>query len=253
MIMPELVDGCRVKCKLCWNSYRYPPMTEMPLEIVEKVLERHHGDKIEWFNWGDPLLHKDIYKISEMVRFTNSRISSSLSLMMDEEKFAAVKNFKSIIVSISGMTGSVYNIYHRAGLFSLVVSNLHQLIRRENNIIIRWLGHKYNQHQYAQCKQFCEKHDLRFDPILLNATVEDMMNGIEDDLIGDKHSDAGKCRLLKWVPIGVDGSYLLCCASHNIKTGYTIFDDITPKQLLQRKLEMPFCIKCRERELWRRL
>jgi len=85
----------------------------------------------------------------------------------------------------------------------------------------------------------------------LNCEVEDLVNGFEHELLQGVHSSGRYCRLLDSVVIGVDGRYLLCCASHNIPTGYTIDDDITLEQLVAAKSKLPLCHTCCERQLWK--
>lgn len=255
MIIPELVDDCQLRCALCWNRSRQPTKRQMPLSIVEKVLEKF-GDyyRIDWFNWGEPLLHKEFLTISQLIKDTNSRISSNFSLSLSDEYLAALNNFKMVYISLSGMTPDVYSIYHIGGKFDLVMENLRRFIKIcETTAGIRWLSHPRNQHQANQCQQFCENNGLFFENVVLNCEVENLVAGFEHELYNpNKRRKSGiNCHIIRWVPIGVDGRYYLCCASHNVDTGYTIFDDISTQELINIKSKMSLCVQCHQYKLWK--
>jgi organic radical activating enzyme len=76
MVIAELVDGCQLKCVLCWNRNRARSFKQMELTTVERILNRYGRQRIDWFNWGEPLLHKGFPIIAKMVRRTKSCIST---------------------------------------------------------------------------------------------------------------------------------------------------------------------------------
>jgi len=250
LVIPELVDGCRLRCPLCINSYQKLSMRQMNLETVQSVLDKYPKEKIEWFNWGEPLLHDDFIKISEMIKGTNSRISTTLSLKLSDEKINSMKNFRSIIVSLSGMTKDIYNIYHKGGRFDLVMENIQRSINANINLIIRWQQHVDNTHQYAEAEKFCKDNGIKFNPIKLHNTVERDLNGFEHKLLSEKNTGT-KCKIMKWAPIDVDGNYLLCCATENVKIGYNIKDNVTQEELIEAKMKTDTCTNCRAKGLWK--
>lgn len=255
MIIPELVDGCQLRCALCWNRSRRPTNQQMSLSVVEKILEKfgkHY--RIDWFNWGEPLLHKEFPVIAGMIKDTNSRISSNFSLPISDEYLTALNNFKMVYISLSGMTEDIYPIYHIGGKFDLVMFNLRRFVSiRNTKAGIRWLSHPHNEHQTDLCHRFCEDNGLFFERVTLNVEVEDLVAGFEHELYNPhKRRRSGEsCHIIKWVPIGVDGRYYLCCASHNVDTGYTIFDDISIQELIDIKSKLPLCAQCQECKLWK--
>lgn len=257
MIIPELVDGCQLRCALCWNRKRKPSNKQMQMPVIEKILEKYNNYyRIEWFNWGEPLLHNRFPSIARLIKGTNSRISSNFSLPLSDEYLRALNNFKVVYVSISGMTPDIYNIYHKGGDYDLVMYNLQKFINiAETSITIRWLPHDKNEHQYDRCRRFCEDNKMKLERLSLNCEVEDLLNGFEHELYDHNKPlrNLKSCKILNWVPIGVDGQYFLCCASHNIETGYTVFDDITVEELISVKKKIPLCVQCQQCQLWKML
>lgn len=256
MIIPELVDGCQLRCALCWNRARVPSKNQMSMEVFNKILEKYgRASRIDWFNWGEPLLHKEFVTIAERLQGTNSRISTNFSLPLSDEYLRALNNFKIVYISLSGMTEQVYRIYHRGGDFNLVFENIKRFMAlNTTHVRIRWLQHKYNQRQYHWCRKFCKLRGIRFEPIPLNVEVENLLDEtFSDELFEDreKRQKRSACHIREWLPIGYDGRYYLCCASHNVDTGYTVFDDITPVELIEVKKKLPLCIKCQEYEVFK--
>ncbi len=257
MIVAELVDGCLLKCPLCWNRNRIPSMKQMELTTVQKVLDKFAGSRIDWYNWGEPLLHNEFLKIGEMVKGSRSCISSSLSLDLEDSYFDALRNFRTVYVSISGMTEDVYNIYNRGGNFNLVMSNLRKLVaRNKNRIVLVWQQHPFNLDQREECKNFCKSLGIEFSPTTLNCEVEDLVAGYEHKLLKNPKFKENRpyfnCQLLfNTLPIDVDGKYLLCCASHNVKTGYSIWDDVTPGEVFRSRADLDLCVTCQDEGYWR--
>ncbi len=257
VIIGELVDFCKLYCAICWNRNRKGSGKQMELTTVQKILDKFGRTRIGWYNWGEPLLHTEFPKIAEMVKKSYSCISSSLSLDLEDSYFDALHNFKVIYVSLSGMTEEVYKIYNRGGNFELVMSNLRKLVaRNKNRIVLVWQGHPFNVHQKEECKKLCMDLGIEFSPTTLNCEVEDLVMGFNHALLKSPKFKENRpyfnCQLLfNTLPIDVDGNYLLCCASHNVKTGYTIWDDISPGELFRARAKQDLCITCQDAGFWR--
>lgn len=263
MIVAELVDSCQLKCALCPNRFMAKSHKQMPLSIVEKILEKHGKNWIDWFNWGEPLLHKDFVEVAKMIQGRPSRISSNLSLPLTDEHFEAMSKFRTVLVSLSGIVKETYQIYHQGGNFDLVKSNFERLVsvmeKKKKfplfkSIIVNFLSHKYNVEEGKIFKEYCERLGVRFNPQLLVCTVEEQIAGFEHELLmTPRFQSTGRkeCRILDWDTIGVDGEYLLCCSSQNIKIGLTIDDDVSHEEIVKAKLNTNVCKACYAKELWR--
>ena len=259
IIVAELVDGCGLRCALCWNRNRKGSMKQMSLETVGKILDKYNDPvhRIAWYNWGEPFLHNDFETFAEMVGESNAQnmMSSSLSLPITDSRLESLRHFDSINISLSGMTPEIYNIYHINGNFDLVMKNLKRLSELGlSGVSMTWLSHKHNAFQLPLAKEFANSLGFKFFVEQhLNCEVEDLVNGFDHELLKDPKypNDGDACHIGGWDVIDVDGNYLLCCASHNVKIGYTI-DDIEGENMLSdAKLNNPLCMDCREKECWR--
>jgi MoaA/NifB/PqqE/SkfB family radical SAM enzyme len=257
MVIAELVDKCNLKCVLCPSRFREQSGRQMSLETVQKILKLYPNRWIHWYNWGEGLLHKDFLKVADIVDGTPSRISTNLSLKLEPEYFKALRKFKIVTVSISGMTKEVYDINHQGGDFDLVMGNLEKLLSvrvSSKDTVINWLSHKHNKHQEKECEAFCKKAGITFNSCFMVCTIEELDSGFEHELlVNPKFQSTGRtmCIIVKWIPIDVDGNYVLCCASQNVKIGYTIDDNISIGELVNARLNTSLCGSCREKELWR--
>jgi len=63
----ELTLRCNLKCKMCQRSFKgftLPPVTDMTMSMVEKMLPLLTDAKCVWLSgFGEPLMHKDLVPI----------------------------------------------------------------------------------------------------------------------------------------------------------------------------------------------
>ncbi len=256
LICVELVDGCNLKCALCWNRNRVGTMKQMSLETAQFILNKYQGQRIDWYNWGEPLFHKDFLKICEMVAGSVSTISTNFSMGVSDDYLRAMQNFSIIYVSMSGMTPEVYNIYHRGGDFGLVIGNLIRLaLFKRTRIVVRFGDHKYNKPQQELFKKFCCQIGVEPEVFGLNCEVEELVEGFDHELLRVPKfrckSEKFKCIPFYRETIDVEGNQLLCCTSHNVILGKTVFDNISGHEIRKIKLKIPLCMICRENGYWR--
>lgn len=257
-IVAELVDACHLRCALCWNKNRTGSGKQMSLDTASKILRRYDdvSYKISWFNWGEPLLYKEFETFAEMAKKTNAIniISSSMSLPVSDERLESLRNFDSVCVSLSGMTPEVYNVYHTNGNFDLVMKNLRRLSQLKlNNVRFKWLTHKYNVFQLTEARRFARVLGFKFSHGDLNCCVEDLVGGFDHELLKVPKFPRKQhfCHIRYWTPIDVDGNYLLCCASQNVKIGYSIDDKVSSRELRKAKSKTALCGECDKNEYWR--
>lgn len=260
IVVPELVDGCQMSCALCWNRNRHGSMQNMSIETINKIIEKHGHVLGCWYNWGEPLLHQQFIEISKLINKTAmSFISTNLSLHLSDEQLTALLNYTRVYISISGITKDIYDIYNKGGNFDLVFSNLNKIIQiRKNNlsnciIILRFEQHLFNRHQYESTIEFCKANDILFEPIQLTCEVEDLLENFDHELLRKPifSNSVEVCGLLQQFPIDVDGSYLVCCATHNIKTKFTVYDDVAMSDVLEARMSSSVCKECHKRGLFK--
>ncbi len=255
-IMPEIVDGCQLKCALCWNRNRKGTFKQMSLSIIKKVIDRFGKDDLyySWYNWGEPLLYNQFYDFVEIVKNVKSSISSNFSMELTDRHFTSLSKLWMVIASISGLTKEVYNIYHVGGNFGLVINNIKQLVGFPQ-VQINWIKHPNNVHQEEEMKEFCEKNGFIYRGIYANCEVEELIEGFSHPFLKmSEHylsRNRENCYLKNWIPISVDGEFLLCNTTHNVGTGFTIWDNITVEELVEVKSNHKLCMECNKNEFWR--
>jgi MoaA/NifB/PqqE/SkfB family radical SAM enzyme len=228
----------------------------MKVKTVEEILNKFPDERIDWFDWGEPLLHKDFLTIAEMVKGTQSNISTNFSLEVPDEYFKAMQNFNIIYVSISGMTPKVYNLYNNGGNFNLVMSNLEKLIQqKKTKIFIQYLYHPENKQHYELARyRFLGLGADEVNKVKLNCEIEERIEGFTHPYLRTNYgakAERFKCVPYHRVTIGVHGEHFLCCMTHNVPIGATIDDEISRHDIKHLKLQTPICIECREKEYWR--
>lgn len=257
MVLAELVDQCNLKCALCPTRFRYQSGKQMALSTVEYIVKKYTGRWMYWYNWGEPLLHKDFMRVADLIKGSQSRISTNLSLKLDYEHFKAMRKFEVVTVTLSGMTQEIYEMNHCGGNLDLVMKNIETLLSIRKNprdTVINWLSHKYNEFQKPLIEEFCKKRDVVFNPCFMVCTIEELDEGFEHEfLVSPKFQSTGRdrCRIANWIPIDVDGDYTLCCSTQNVKVGYNVYNDVSESELIAARYRTDLCIRCREKELWR--
>jgi MoaA/NifB/PqqE/SkfB family radical SAM enzyme len=257
-IVPELVDGCNLRCALCWNKDRTGSGKQMSLETIDKILKKYNdfSYEISWFNWGDPLLHNEFETAAQMIGKISSQniVSSSMSLPISDDRLESLRNFDLVHLTMSGLTPDAYRVYHTNGNLDLVMKNIKRLSKLKlKNVRVGWLRHKYNEFQLKDAREFAREMGFDFNSTQLSCQVENLIDGFEHELLKVPKFPRKRhwCGIRYWTPIDVDGNYLLCCASHNVKIGYSIDDEISPKELRNVKSKTELCTTCREHEFWR--
>lgn len=256
--MAELVDGCRLKCTLCYNNIRTPSFRQMELSMLEKFITKYLPWRKGYTNWGEPLLHTEFLTIAEMIKGTNSDLHSSFSLNIPDSYFEVMNNFKRIDVSLSGITQDVYGLYHKGGDCGLVLNNIRKLseaIGKDTRVIIHFLIHKDNEHQYEEAVDLFADMQFLVEAVRTWYQIEGMLEGFAHPYLKGKeyHYRRGRfnCKEVRNPKIDVNGNHLLCCATRNVKIGFTLDDDVPEELLIETKMKHPLCQKCQETQHWR--
>lgn len=191
VVFVDPINLCNLRCPLCATGMGEIQRTRqrMDYEHFKKVIDRLSPSayEVSLYNWGEPLLHKDIF---EMIKYARSKnlatvMSSHLSVnkpeLMDQILDSGLEE---LTVSIDGVTQDVYEKYRVKGNLELVLSNLRRLIamreeRRSVTPVIEWqfIVFKHNEHQIDAAKRMADEIGvdlIRFIPAGLpfDATVD---------------------------------------------------------------------------------
>ena len=168
---------CNLRCPFCPTGMRWPGLSKgfMSLENYQIILDKiaPYAEIINLFNYGEPLLNKDIVAMISMTarKGVKTSIHSNLTAYeLDEKKAGAIieSGLSILSVSIDGASQSTYSQYRRGGNLELVMKNIEQLqtakLRlnaKAPDIVWSFLINKYNEHEQDQAKKTAAKLGIR--------------------------------------------------------------------------------------------
>lgn len=241
---------CNLRCPLCPTGQSDGSAKKgfLTLSDFRKFIDEMGKNLtlIRLYNWGEPLLNKELIK---MIDYANKKkiavkISTNLSFSMEDfQAEALVKaNLQRIYISCDGSSDSTYKTYHIDGDFSRVISNMKLLIEkkvklRNHYTDIIWLFHvfKHNEHEIEKARAMAKDIGVK---ISINKMRTDMgkeiletaEKSIERDskwlpenpeynvfnMTEKKPKNRFNCDLL-WTEtvINWDGSILPCCSVYD--------------------------------------
>jgi len=248
-------------------------------EILKKIKLDNVSDRIEvhLYTWGEPLLHPEIAKFVSTTKEMGLYCGISSNLNLE-------KNLKQVIkarpdffrISLSGFYQNQYKLTHKRGDIRIVKSNMYKLRsmldQYKTGTNVQVLYHVYNHNagdDLAMMLKLCEELEFNFDPVWAfympleksldyfngKVTSEDK-NTIEmlamDPLDVSKAARSNRnsdCMLRKnQVPLNVDGSVQLCCATFD--KAYVVapsFIDTSHEDLQKLRYSNKMCNPCMEK------
>ena len=149
-------------------------------ECFTQIIDRlaPYAYEVNLYNWGEPLLNKDIFKMVEYAHSKNVMPSMSTNLNTVREtdvENLAQSNLEYLTVSLDGTTQETYAHYRRQGDLQLVLDNLRKLLELRRQLkrktpFIEWqfIVMKHNLHQTDEAKRIARELGvdlLRFIPV----------------------------------------------------------------------------------------
>ncbi|MEG3638645.1 radical SAM protein [Magnetococcus sp. PR-3] len=271
----DLIDQCNLKCPSCYHSVYGGSGQRMTLETCRTILthaKQLGAELVNPFNWGEPLLHKELPQFLELFQSFKLRVmlSSNLTIKVKDPVLEAILQHADILsVSASGLTQQVYERYHKGGQIADVLENLDRLLTLKQKMGSQtkfiWLFgvNRFNRHEAPDIHAYCEARGISFVPTRYYITaIDDILRLIDTpelvdpsiwDPIFESAQDArqaieasltpNRCRLLHDLVYHVDGRLLTCCA-----TKVVLDDPLTSvqnlDQLAQVRLNNDFCKNC---------
>jgi MoaA/NifB/PqqE/SkfB family radical SAM enzyme len=155
------INICDLRCPLCptGRGVLARPAGRMPLEDLRQVVDEiaPYAYRIELYNWGEPLLHPDIFDMIEYVsqRRISVGLSSNLNHLDQDMALRLVSSgLSQLVVSVDGANQASYSAYRQRGDLQAVLSNLKMLLETRRSlesqtpfIIWRMLVGKHNEHE----------------------------------------------------------------------------------------------------------
>jgi radical SAM protein with 4Fe4S-binding SPASM domain len=253
-ITVESGNVCNLRCPLCPTGQLDKSATKgmLPYETFEKVLDQLGKDliTIRLYNWGEPLLNRDLVRMCELAyrRRVSVKISSHLNDLTEELAEGLLRwKVKKIYVSADGATPESYAVYRRGGDFHKVMENVRMLVRMKREMKadftrVIWLFHvfRHNEHEVPIARRLARELGVELQ---LNVARTDMGKEIfetaEQALARDgdwlprsdeycaydreaKTAQREPMCTLPWkdTAINWDGAVLACCSIYSEKHAY---------------------------------
>lgn len=162
---------CNLRCGGCHTGTKHPEMIKPSVLKFEdfKVMFDKVKDytlSISLYNWGEPFLNKDIFKIIQYS--TENKVGTTLHSNFNHfNEEMAEKLIRSglthLYLSIDGASQDIYSIYRIKGNYDVVIKNVETLLRKKKELnshfpIVTWkyLTFDHNIHQIKQAAQKAE-------------------------------------------------------------------------------------------------
>ncbi len=248
----ESGNVCNLRCPLCPTGQHDKGAQKgfVSFEVFKKTVDElgRHLTLIRLYNWGEPLLNKELLR---MVHYANERgidvkISTNLSLKMEDHQLEELikAGLEKIYISCNGASAESYLKYHVGGDFSLVVENMKRLVRKQREMPgcrakLVWLFHvfRHNEHEIAAARTLAREIGIpikisRMRPDMGREVFETIQKALERDkswipnnpeytVASTKRPKRIGC-MLPWTEtvINWDGSVLPCCAVYSEKYAF---------------------------------
>ncbi len=238
---------CNLRCPLCPTGQQDKSAQKgfISFDVFKKVTDEMGKNLtlIRLYNWGEPLLNKDILR---MIRYAKERgidlkISTNLSMKMEDDQLRELlkSGLEKIYISCNGASPLTYIKYHVGGDFELVMDNMKRLVQKKKELPhchtkLVWLFHvfKHNEHEIIEARKLAEKIGIkikisRMRPDMGTEIFETTQKALERDkawipdnpaytVTSTKQQKRIGC-MLPWTEtmINWDGSVLPCCAVYS--------------------------------------
>ncbi len=160
------INICTLRCPFCPTGQQRNsrPKEAMSFQSFKNIIDElgPYLIHIDFCNWGEPLLNKDLFEIIAYAKkfIIDTLVSTNLDYFSEEmaEKMV-LSDLDRLIVSIDGASPETYSKYRVGGDFNKVIDNLKILIKkkkelnRENpHITWQFLVFRHNEHEIDEVK-----------------------------------------------------------------------------------------------------
>lgn len=182
------INICNLKCPVCPTGLGILGREQGKIEfnnfvkIIEQIKDTAIG--LELYNWGEPFLHPDIFKMISYAHNCYISVGLNTNLNYFNAKMAQQTvnaNLDRLVVSIDGSTQEVYEKYRKNGKLNKVLNNVRLLVAEKEKqdsiypfITIRLLVTRHNEHQIDEMRQLAK--DLKVDKFTTHTFFVDTTN-----------------------------------------------------------------------------
>ncbi len=278
----DIIDTCNLRCPSCYHGIHGGTGAKMPLDTCATVIEHNikylNGKGLFPYNWGEPLLHKQLpefLRLFSQFRDLKVTLSSNLSFPVSREKKEQILQTVDVFkVSASGIDQQVYSQYHVGGSIHNVLVNLEEFVALKKSMnsktILMWVWGKtlHNLGQEGKIRAYCEQHGIQLnctrycvtDARDLHAIFTDQR--VASEIYREIHESLEQakrcieesltpcqCPLLQGDIVTDHQGYVMTCCATKIRIDAHITEVMSLDQLEALRLRNDFCRSCFEKGL----
>jgi len=185
-LMIDTCNACVLKCPLCPTGKGEKGRTKavMGFDDFRRVIDevKDYLYEVDLYNWGEPLLNKDIFRMIEYAHKCDikTKISTNLNYFpKDYEKRIVSSGLDSLMMSIDGASQETYQVYRKGGDFRKVIGNIRKIVAEKKRqgsrkplLIWQFIVMKHNEHELPKVKRMIK--ELGVDILKVEAVRSDM-------------------------------------------------------------------------------
>ncbi len=179
-------NSCNLHCKLCPVGTQDPSRKrgKMSFEAFKDIIDEcgPYLMDIDLYNWGEPLLNKDLFEMIEYARKLRINVSVSTNLNYWNKEICEniVKSrLNNLIISLDGASQESVEKYQEGSSFNDVIENIKEIINRRESantklpkIIWMFIVTKYNEHEITVARKIAKSLKIdKFQPGFLRTNM----------------------------------------------------------------------------------
>ncbi len=187
-VIIDPINICNLDCPLCASKNQNYEKGKMSLDTYKSILDKIPSLKvIILFNWGEPLLHHEIFNIigESVSRNIYTITHTNFSLKQKPEFFEQLvdSGLHQLVISADGATQESYEKYRVKGNFDWVINNIRYTVeakkkfkKRDPKIIWKFIVNKFNEHELDYAKNLAKELEVEimFDKMGLSDDIPDI-------------------------------------------------------------------------------
>ncbi len=247
----ESGNVCNLRCPACFTGAGEVgrERSMMPLALYRKIMDElgDYALHVEFYNWGEPLLNKNIY---EMIRIANDKgistiLSTNFSVPFDRARAEALVSSGLALLGfgLDGATQENYEKYRVGGDFEKVLHNVRLLTEAKRALAsatprICWSFHifPHNTHEIESARAMAKELGVEF------TATKGWVVGPEWDRDGEfqfpSHvpPETDRCRYLwTYAVVNNDGRVASCSASFFQEDDFGSLEDSSFREVWNNK------------------
>lgn len=183
------INICNLDCPLCASKNQDYTKGRMSFDTFKMVLTKIPSLKvIVLFNWGEPLLHHEIFNIikESVSRNIYTITHTNFSFKQKQKFFDELVNsgLHQLVISADGASQETYEKYRVKGRFDWIIKNIKMIVeakerlkKRDPKIVWKFIINKYNEHEIDYAKKLARNLnvEITFDKMGLADDIPDLV------------------------------------------------------------------------------